>query len=80
MSARLFVINTFRCLQSATQVSLEAEQDLSIKELKQHVQTVLAIGKGRLFDVSGNVLDDALTIEKAGLQNGDRLTWQMSKA
>ncbi|CAE7560454.1 unnamed protein product, partial [Symbiodinium pilosum] len=51
-------------LLSGRTVSLEAELDLSIKELKQRVQTVLAIGKGRLFDVSGNVLDDALTIEK----------------
>ena len=61
-------------LLSGKRVSLEVEEDASVESLKQRAQSSLEIGKGRLLNSSGEVLEGAATIKKARLQSGDVLT------
>ena len=44
----------------------------SVGTLKHREQTALGVGKGRLLDRSGNVLDACTSVKRAKLQNGDR--------
>ena len=66
-------------LISGRTVSVEARLDESVATLKQRAQTALAIGKGRLLDASGGLLDDKQTVEEAKLETGTSLTLQLQK-
>ena len=46
----------------------------ALKRRAEHALGVLGVGKGRLLDSSGCVVDVCAPIKKARLQNGDRLT------
>ena len=61
-------------LISGKTVSVEARLDESVATLKRRAQTALAVGKGRLLDSSGQVLDDQLTVKKANLETMTPLT------
>ncbi|CAE7905046.1 HERC1 [Symbiodinium sp. KB8] len=47
--------------------------------LKRRAQTALGVGRGRLLDSSGNVLDACDTVKGSGLQNYDSLTLHISR-
>ncbi|OLQ02736.1 Ankyrin-1 [Symbiodinium microadriaticum] len=64
-------------LLSGKTISLEASTDASIDWLSQEAQRALAVGKGRLLNASGEVLDGETTIESAGVQSGDLLTFHV---
>ena len=61
-------------LLSGKRVSLEVEEDASVESLKQRAQSSLEVGRSRLLNSSGEVLEGATTIKKARLQSGDALT------
>ena len=50
----------------------------SVDTLKRQAQILLGVGKGRLLDSSGDVLDGHLQIKQASVQNGDSLTLHIS--
>ena len=66
-------------LTSGKTVSVEARLDESVATLKRRAQTALAVGKGRLLDSSGGLLDDQLTVKKAKLEAGTSLTLQLRR-
>ena len=61
-------------LLSGTTATVNADQDEQAEALKRRAQTALGVGKGRLVDASGSVLDACSTIEAAKIQNGASLT------
>ena len=65
-------------LLSGRSVSLEVEPEDAILLLKQCAQTALGAGAGVLLRSSGS-LDEAATVEEAGLKNGDELTYQVRR-
>ena len=62
-------------LLSGRTVSVEAGLEETVETLKHRAQQTLAIGRGRLLDSSGRVLNGTATLEESGLKNGDTLTW-----
>ena len=46
--------------------------------LRHRAQNGLGVGRGRLLDASGVVLDGCASIGEAGVQNGDSLTFQIN--
>ena len=66
-------------LISGKTVSVEARLDESVATLKQRAQTALAVGKGRLLDSSGRLVDDQLTVKKAKLEAGTSLTLHLRR-
>ena len=64
-------------LLSGKSVSLPAGLDEPVNSLRQRAQALLAVGRGRLLDSSGAVLDGAASVKKAKLQHGDALTLQL---
>ena len=66
-------------LISGKSVSLEADLDDPVASLKRRAERAFGVGKGRLFNSSGSVLDGDGTLGRAGLQTGDSLTVQVSK-
>ena len=61
-------------LVSGRTVSLEVQADASVASLNQCAQTALGVGKGRLLNSNGQVLDRLATLQEAGLENGAVLT------
>ena len=59
-------------LTGRTTSSLEVEADESVATLTERARGALGVGKGRLLNSSGEVLDAGSTIKRARLQNGDR--------
>ena len=66
-------------LMSGKSVSVEARLDEPVATLKRRAQTALAVGKGRLLNSSGGVLDDELTVAEAKLETGTSLTLQLRR-
>ena len=60
-------------------VIVNADQDELVGALNLRAQTALGVGKGRLLDFFGSVLDASSTVEAAKLQNGDSLTLQINR-
>ena len=60
-------------------VSLKAGLDSSVESLQQRARRELRVGRGRLFDSFGHLLDGDATLEAAGLQTGDCLTLRVGK-
>ncbi|OLQ04575.1 Peptidyl-prolyl cis-trans isomerase [Symbiodinium microadriaticum] len=61
-------------LVSGRTVSLEVQADASVASLSQCAQAALGVGKGRLLNSNGQVLDRLATLQEAGLENGAVLT------
>ncbi|OLP97454.1 Copia protein [Symbiodinium microadriaticum] len=66
-------------LASGRTVSLEAGLDDAVELLGLRAQTALAVGRGRLVDSCGCVLDQASTVKAANVKNGDLLMLQISQ-
>ena len=66
-------------LASGRTVSLEVRLDDPVESLGLRAQTALAVGRGRLVDSSGCVLEGAATLEAANVRNGDLLMLQISQ-
>ena len=65
-------------LLSGRTVTLEASVADSLGDLKQRAQSELGVGRGRLLNSSGCLLEGFASLEEAGLENGDSLTLQSS--
>ncbi|CAE7803625.1 DHX57, partial [Symbiodinium sp. CCMP2456] len=65
-------------LLSGRSVSVEAEPEDAILLLRQRAQSVLGVGAGVLLHSTGS-LDEAATVQEAGLKNGDELTYQVRR-
>ena len=66
-------------LLSGRSVSLEVGPDEPLEALQSRAQKALAVGRGRLLDSAGGILDGTTTLEESGLQNGDMLTLQLCR-
>ncbi|OLQ02246.1 hypothetical protein AK812_SmicGene14935 [Symbiodinium microadriaticum] len=66
-------------LLSGKRASVQAGLDETVETLKQRAQVALGVGKGRLLDSSGNVLDVCTPMKKARVQNGDSLTFHIGR-
>ena len=64
-------------LLSGKTVSVEAKLDELTATWKRRAQTALAVGKGRLLDAFGGLLDDEQTVEEAWLETGTSLSLQL---
>ena len=60
---------------AAVKASLEDE----VGTLRRRAQIALGVGRGRLVDSSGNLLDVRVPITNTPIQNGDSLTLQINK-
>ena len=49
-----------------------------VETLTRRAQTALGVGRGRLLDSAGNILDVSARINQTKLQNGDTLTLHIS--
>ena len=65
-------------LLSGKTVTVQADLDETVASFNLRAQTALAVGKGRLVNSSGSVLDACALIRTAKVQNGDALTLHMS--
>ena len=61
-------------LLSGRSVLLEAGLDDTVETLRSRAQEALEVGRGRLVDSSGGVLDGAATLAECELQSGHALT------
>ena len=61
-------------LISGRAVALEARADETCQEVSLRAQGALGVGKGRLLTSSGETLDGAATVKRAGLKDCDVLT------
>ena len=61
-------------LLSGKTATLQAGCDDSVATLKRRAEVALGVGRGRLLDSSGSVLDADLTVKRARLLNGASLT------
>ncbi|CAE7362411.1 unnamed protein product [Symbiodinium necroappetens] len=66
-------------LLSGKAVTVEVGFDETVATLKCRAQTALGVGRGRLLDPSGSILDMSATIQTAGLENGDSLTMHINQ-
>ena len=66
-------------LLSGRTATVFASLDEKVEALKRRAQKALGVGRGRLLDASGSVLDGLDSIRKAGLQNGDSLTLHVNR-
>ncbi|CAE7839616.1 Supv3l1, partial [Symbiodinium sp. KB8] len=67
-------------LLSGRTATVQADLDESVAVLKRRAETALEVGKGRLVDSSGGVLDVDAPIKRARLQNGDSLVLHIGRA
>ena len=58
---------------------MEATLEDPVATLKRRAQTALAVGKGRLLDASGGLLNDEQTVKKAKLETGTSRTLQLRR-
>ena len=66
-------------LLSGKTVTVKADLDEEVGTLKRRAQTALGVGRGRLLDPSGGVLDVCESISHARLQSGDSLVLHISR-
>ena len=58
---------------------VEAGLDESVVTLKRRAQTALAVGRGRLVESAGGLLDDEQTVKKANVETGNFLSLQVRR-
>ena len=61
-------------LLSGNSVTVQASWQEDVEALNRRAEVALGVGKGRLLDSFGRVLDACAAIQTAGIQNGDTLT------
>ena len=66
-------------LISGKTVSLQTHEDESVDLLRVRAQRALGVGKGRLVNSTGSVLDGGVPLKKARLQQAERLTYQVRR-
>ena len=66
-------------LLSGKTVAVNAGVDEEVRALQLRGQIALGVGKGRLVNASGRMLDACSTLQDAGLQNGDSLILHVNK-
>ncbi|CAE7878575.1 HERC2, partial [Symbiodinium microadriaticum] len=66
-------------LISGRRAIVELEADASVETLRQRAQSALAVGRGRLLNSAGDVLNGTTTLTQAGLQSGDALLLHISQ-
>ena len=66
-------------LLSGRTASLEEDLDASVANLKRRAEVALAVGRGRLLNSSGDVLDETTTVKTARLLDGDTRHLQISR-
>ncbi|OLP88832.1 Protein CfxQ [Symbiodinium microadriaticum] len=66
-------------LLSGKTAAVEADLYEAVQAVAQRAQIALGVGKGRLLDSSGAVLDGCACIKKAKVQNGDSLTLHVNR-
>ncbi|OLQ08060.1 Poly(ADP-ribose) polymerase pme-1 [Symbiodinium microadriaticum] len=66
-------------LLSGKAVTVEAGLEEDVAALTRRAQAVLGVGKGRLLDSRGTVLDGCVSIKNASLQNGDSLALHVGR-
>ena len=66
-------------LISGKTVSLQTHEDESVESLRVRAQRALGVGKGRLLNSAGSVLDGGAPIKKARMQAGEALTLQVRR-
>ena len=59
---------------------MKAHMDEEVETLRFRAQTALGVGKGRLINSSGVVLDVTAAIKDSGVRNGDSLTLHINRA
>ncbi|OLP97825.1 hypothetical protein AK812_SmicGene19811, partial [Symbiodinium microadriaticum] len=66
-------------LLSGRTTTLKANLDEDVETLRLRAQTALDVGKGRLVNSSGSVLEATATLKDAGVQNADILTFHINR-
>ena len=66
-------------LISGKTVPLKTDEDESVESLRVRAQRALGVGKGRLVDSTGSVLDAGVPLKKAMLQFQEPLTLQIRR-
>ena len=66
-------------LLSGKTATVKTGWDETVATLKRQAQTALGVGRGRLLDPRGSVLDVSAPIKKTRLQNGDSLTMHINQ-
>ena len=66
-------------LLSGKRAQVSASLDEQLEQLKRRAQ-ILRVGKGRLVDLSGIVLDMRAQIEDVNVKDGDSLTLHITRA
>ena len=66
-------------LLSGKTATVKASLDDTVGTFKRRAQIALGVGRGRLVDSSGNVLDVCAPIQEANVQTGDQLTLHISR-
>ena len=66
-------------LLSGKTATVPADLGETVETLKRRAEIALGVGKGRLLDSAGRVLDGRALIKKAKVRNGDSLTLQLSR-
>ncbi|CAE7798998.1 unnamed protein product [Symbiodinium sp. KB8] len=66
-------------LLSGKEATVEAGVDETVGTLQRQAQTALGVGRGRLLDASGNVLDVGESIKRARLQSGASLALHINR-
>eukprot|EP00439_Symbiodinium_sp_Y106_P084949 s112_g27.t1 len=66
-------------LLSGKKSKMRASLGEKVQALQLRAQMMLEVGKGRLLDSSGKVLDAGAQIQQARVQNGDSLTLQINR-
>ena len=67
-------------LLSGRTAAVKASVDEEVGTLRLQAQRALGVGKGRLMDSSGAVLDVSAAIKDSGVRNGDSLTLHINRA
>ena len=75
----MFLTVEVRLLSGKT-AQVSASLDEQVEPLKRRAQLALRVGKGRLVDSSGTVLDPRASIEDAKVKDGDSLTLHITRA
>ena len=66
-------------LLSGRKASVEADLEGEVDLLQRRARAALGIGRGRLVDSSGSILDSCVRRKDAGVRNGDRLTFHVRR-